>query len=126
MRQTELKIGDWVSFDGTPVKIKETTPTRALIDTSLCKDFASDEACATLRNLSPIPLTEDILRKNGWKEKVWSGENVYTSGWYALLRVGQEGLWAFRHYDDLLTTIQSVHELQHLLWALGMDDDLKI
>ncbi len=23
MRQTELKIGDWVSFDGTPVKTSE-------------------------------------------------------------------------------------------------------
>lgn len=126
MKATELKIGDWVSFGGTPVKIKEITPISVLMDMSLCKDFASDEACAILRNLSPIPLTEEILRKNGWKEKEGSGQNVYTSEWYALRRVEQEDLWAFRHYDDFLTTIQSVHELQHILWALGMDDNLKI
>ena len=124
MKAKELKIGDWVLVGGNPIKIDELVEgidTLSVYDdeTNEIKDYSYDE-------LTPIPLTEEILEKNGWREKKSSEHIAYENGWYELFRVGQEGAWAFCHYDDFLTAIQHTHELQHLLWALGMDDDLKI
>ena len=124
MKKSELKLGDWVLAEGSPIRIDELVEgidTLSVYDdeTNEIKDYSYDE-------LSPIPLTEEILEKNGWREKKSSEHIAYENGWYELFRVGQEGAWAFCHYDDFLTAIKHIHELQHLLWALGMDDDLKI
>ena len=123
MKAKELKIGDLVSFKGTPVKVCH-------IDPPYIYAFDEEGVIAGLHencnNFDPIPLTSEILKKNGWRERKHSEYTAYENGWYELFRVGQEGSWAFCHYDDFLASIEYIHELQHLLWALGMDDDLKI
>ena len=126
MKAKELKIGDWVSFADVPVKVKDIKPKSVVLDISRFDDCMDKEGCAELGDIRPIPLTSEILEKNGWKERKYSERIAYENGWYELFRVGQEGAWAFCHYDDFLTAIKHIHELQHLLWALGMDDDLKI
>ena len=123
MKATEIKIGDLISFNGTPVKVCHIDPPYIYALDEKDVVVGSHENC---NNFDPIPLTSEILEKNGWKERKYSERIVYENGWYELFRVGQEGAWAFCHYDDFLTAIKHIHELQHLLWALGMDDDLKI
>ena len=122
MKKSELKLGDWVyaknpiTCEDMPCKIEKINDDKVLAGLIWCH---FDE-------LSPIPLTEEILEKNGWKERKYSERIAYENGWYELFRVGQEGAWAFCHYDDFLTAIKHTHELQHILWALGIIDDLKI
>lgn len=85
------------------------------------------------RNIDPIPLTPEILEKNGWKKR--------TEGWYFMMiskymylsvEFGYEnGIRVFlkRTTDGLyvkLNVANNVHELQHILWALGKDANLKI
>lgn len=84
-------------------------------------------------NIEPIPLTPEILEKNGWKKR--------TEGWYFMMiskymylsvEFGYEnGIRVFlkRATDGLyvkLNIANNVHELQHILWALGLDANLKI
>lgn len=84
-------------------------------------------------NIEPIPLTTEILEKNGWKKR--------TEGWYFMMiskymylsvEFGYEnGIRVFlkRTTDGLyvkLNIANNVHELQHILWALGKDANLKI
>ena len=84
-------------------------------------------------DIEPIPLTPEILEKNGWKKR--------TEGWYFMMiskymylsvEFGYEnGIRVFlkRATDGLyvkLNTANNVHELQHILWALGKDANLKI
>lgn len=52
MKANELMIGDWVNYSNNPKKIK------GAIDFTIAKDF------------EPIPLTEEILRANGFR---WTG-----------------------------------------------------
>ena len=84
-------------------------------------------------DIEPIPLTPEILEKNGWKKR--------TEGWYFMMiskymylsvEFGYEnGIRVFlkRTTDGLyvkLNVANNVHELQHILWALGLDANLKI
>lgn len=76
---------------------------------------------------------EEYLEKNGWKKR--------TEGWYFMMiskymylsvEFGYEnGIRVFlkRTTDGLyvkLNIANNVHELQHILWALGKDANLKI
>ena len=122
MKLSELKLGDWV-YAKNPITCEDMPcKVESLAD---CKILAG-KIWFKLDELTPIPLTEEILEKNGWKERKHSEYTAYENGWYELFRVGQEGSWAFCHYDDFLASIEYIHQLQHLLWALGMDDDLKV
>ena len=124
MKKSELKLGDWVLAGGSPIKIDELV--EGIDALTIYDDETNEIENYSYDDLSPIPLTSEILEKNGWKERKHSEYTAYENGWYELFRVGQEGSWAFCHYDDFLASIEYIHQLQHLLWALGMDDDLKI
>ena len=90
------------------------------------------------RNIDPIPLTPEILKKNGLKEDVvgeyytkpLDNETHPLKRYLSVERKSDN--WAVfikyrRLYDTaLLRKIQHVHELQHILWALGKDANLKI
>lgn len=90
------------------------------------------------RNIDPIPLTPEILEKNGLKEDVVG--NYYTKPLddethpfkrYLAVELKRENWVVFIKYCRLhdcalLRKIQHVHELQHILWALGLDANLKI
>ncbi len=127
MKAKELKIGDIVSFKGTPVKVIHIDPPYIYALDEEDVVVGSHENC---NNFDPIPLTEEILEKNGW---CWDERNC---DWrlaglaiapYELNGKEHMAVYAYSN-QDLVNIYDSdyVHELQHLLWALGIDDDLKI
>lgn len=81
------------------------------------------------REIDPIPLTPEILEKNGFNMR----EDTVA---YAKTRLGlkplgdnkgyQVGLGSLRFLFVKARVIKYVHELQHILWALGLDANLKI
>lgn len=89
-------------------------------------------------NIEGIPVTPEILNKNGFKEEV-VGE-YYTKPLdneeYSLARYlaveRKSGNWVvFIKYCSLydyalLRKIKYIHELQHILWALGLNAELKV
>ncbi len=124
MKATELKIGDLVRYKGKPAKVHSIpAPFIYLFDVADVGYRSSDGD----ENLIPLPLTTEILEKNGWKK---DRDNNYIdydhhlvlcekSNGYALYKVINGNIiW--------LMNIDYVHQLQHLLWALEIDDDLKI
>lgn len=129
MKVTELKIGDLVNFGGDKARVISNSleyERTVKVERLEYRDGEPPWIASLLDEIDPIPITSEILEKNGWKKEECPEGIIYTNGWYRLSRAEQEGSWMFNHYDDFLTTIQSVHELQHLLWVLGIDDDLKI
>lgn len=83
--------------------------------------------CLVKEEIEGIPLTPEILEKNGWEQE-----------YYAPIIYGHIGhdieisfLQTFKRCSVLLNDIsiceiQYVHQLQHILWALGEDANLKI
>lgn len=84
-------------------------------------------------NIEGIPLTPELLEKNGFKEEQHQKEG--TSEWYDFYHydLGINIVYEvegnkFAAYLDgkKLREIQYAHELQHILWALGLNAELKI
>ena len=74
MKATELMIGDWVIFSGKPLKVQHIynngydDVVAEIMEESLDEDGVICEEIkdVPLVNCSPIPLTAEILEKNGW------------------------------------------------------------
>lgn len=91
----------------------------ALISTNSTKTaFVAD------RDILPIPLTTEILEKNGWEHK----DDVYFKKYpHRKLVVMDGNAYIINESCSLfLCKAEFVHELQHLLYALHIDSNLKI
>ena len=77
--------------------------------------------------LYPIPLTPDILEKNGWKLShgfYWS-PNEEGAG----IGLSSETAYVWDAYlgrQPLRSNINSVSDLQHLLFGLGLNHEMKV
>ena len=77
--------------------------------------------------LYPIPLTSDILEKNGWKLShgfYWS-PNEEGAGIGLSSETGY--VWdAYLGRQPLRSNINSVSDLQHLLFGLGLNSEMEV
>ena len=77
--------------------------------------------------LYPIPLTPDILEKNGWKLShgfYWSPNEEG-----AVIGLSSETGYVWDAYlgrQPLRSNINSVSDLQHLLFGLGLNHEMKV
>lgn len=94
-------------------------------------------------NIVPIPLTPEILEKNGWKKEVMS-RGVKNSHWvytktdieeygyfpiYIEKGIGDEfDVYPFtgNHVCKQIAYIKYVHQLQHLLFGLGINHEMEV
>lgn len=99
--------------------------------------------CILEEALKPIPITPEILEKNGWKEEVMCrGVNneylVYTKsdieeyGYFPIYiekGIGKEfDVYPFTDNHDCkqIAYIKYVHQLQHLLFGLGINHEMEV
>ena len=93
--------------------------------------------------IKPIPLTPEILEKNGWKKEVMSrgvknSHCVYTKpdikeyGYFPIYiekGIGDEfDVYPFTDNNvcKQIAYIKYVHELQHLLFGLGLNSEMEV
>lgn len=146
----DIKIGDliMVSCDcafpkGTMCAVTQIYPERGHEDkkgvvTLSYTDGTDDGPWGAWCNyIEGIPITPEILEKNGFKVRV---SRVYYTKLIGDANFLQRNIAIERKRNDwavfirykkipdsvLLRHTQHVHELQHILWALGLDAELKI
>lgn len=137
MKIEELSIGDWVvaklakwGYDS----LEETEPMRIMrIDNSEPEQAYMNLICgdgmmvhyASIDDLHPIPLTPEILEKNGFVKAElatvieWYHWNDFFIGFKdGLIYTSINGreIWGMRH----------VHQLQHVLRLAGIDKDIEL
>lgn len=81
---------------------------------------------AWIKDIVPIPLTPSILEKNGWEVSLES-TSIY---------VKEDNVKIFRLLDDIhyaayigfvrLLEFQHIHQLQHLLFGLGLNSEMEV
>lgn len=129
MTAEELRIGDWVTDDAThhPVQLRGVNTERVnIVDRDGDVTIKIDE-------LSPIPLTGDILTANGW---IWNEttecfeyhDGVYK---YLYLAYGKDAnvFHAYKitsAHDTYLIHLRYLHELQNLCSALKIEWEVKL
>ena len=114
--------------------------------TSLCKEPVAEicEVCETSylirfmnghfarvtnEEIKPLPLTTKILEKNGWKkDSKWYYLKTRRAYLYTIQDAGQPDEFLICANTDKhnLTSVSFVHQLQHLLFGLGLNSEMEV
>lgn len=127
MNIRDLSIGDWVTYDRdtTPVQIMSVYTRSGQQCVAMTDSYYSDGVIGFLDNVNPIPLTPEILEKNGWSKK-------YDDVWeYGVWRISQINKCLFILYNekydyDFCVYIDTVHQMQHAFRLAGIEKEIKM
>lgn len=112
-------IGDVAVYDNKVMVVKEL---RDASHYDLLLSKARLVYCLVdINEIKPVRLTSTILEKNGW-EKDDRGYNKS----YIFLNKERFGGWAIGIGEEFIKTISFVHELQHLLYGLGINHEMEV
>ena len=121
MKANELMIGDKVM-----VKVLSQIPNTYVLHTWTANDYSRDI------QVKPIPLTAEILEKDGWErdiDKEWEYNNSHILPHYCYQWEKQNvkiemyaGLEGFTISLIIGRRFYAVHELQHVLRLYGLDE----
>lgn len=165
MNKLEYIPGDLVMTNGVPIGTKKgvayvvtaSDPSRTLTlkDGTVLKGVVTLDAVTKedkehfvetstwVKHIVPVPITPEILEKNGWKREVMS-RGVKNSHWvYTKPEIEEYGYFpiyiekgigkefdvypfAYNKLCTQITYIKYVHELQHLLFGLGLNSEMEV
>lgn len=146
IKPEDLKIGDLVRVNcdcafpkGTMCAVTDIRPEKVfkdkvgVVSLSAINDDDDGPWWIWCCKIGGIPLTLELLKKNDFKEEQHQKEG--TSEWYDYYHYDlginivyevEENKFAVYLDGKKLREIQYVHELQHILWALGLNAELKV
>ena len=127
-------VGDWVKFLFEESKVIEVYE-----DGSYYMDSPNITGCPKEEELSPIPLTPEILEKNGWKflkhherdnydDVSWSSYHKPAETNISLILYQEEEVFFPFLYAQKISEkpIRYIHQLQHLLFGLGLNSEMEV
>lgn len=119
---SELSVGDWVMVKGKTVKVESLGKVRDYVE------IEGDLALSHIKVVQPIPITPEILEKNGFAE-VW-GDFLSTHKGAFLHIEMYEDRYQLEVPDNgrifLACGVHYVHELQHALRLAGIDKEIEL
>lgn len=135
MKQNKYIPGDWVKYIGNNspryVQIWQVRENFLFLE--------SGYGMVNFSEVEPIPLTFEILKKIGWELREHHKKEYYEDvEWYEFLNrpvtyislrfyPEEEAFSPFLYREEISEKpIQYVHQLQHLLFGLGLDSDFKL
>ena len=136
MKLTDLAILDWVLINNTPHKIQaiDSIDAEILADDDLY--YVGEDRCHSEDKIEPIPLTPEILEKNGFERGVVIPSNFYRnidnerlifsphSSCYGLVYVhwNESNDADIMHRLEVQQPIMYIHQMQHALRLFGLDE----
>lgn len=125
-------VGDLVKFilddEKQVVKVIGYNPTyKGYILTNKYIYETRDCISITEDRIMPIPITAEFLKKNGWKKfkRPYSSDYCYRRKGYPTLNIRSEKEVYF-HWGDHDKSITTIHQLQHLLFGLGLSSEMEV
>ena len=127
----DLSVGDWVRYDiGTDaVQIMGIYVRNNQECVVMSDSYFPDGVIGFVERIKPIPLTPEILEKNGFeelKDKSWVGHNHHChiqqhgSSWTLLSN--KRGFYRTIRFENLAF----VHELQNALRLAGVEKEIEV
>lgn len=133
MKVTDLMIGDFVNCNDLPLRVGAIRQDEiGFFDNDYKLYWCSDDE---FDRIDPIPLTEDILTKNGFLKR--SGKEYYLKDDIVIF-VGSDSCevctlygeyTAYSYVEEGYTTIATIHyihQLQHLLRLCGINKEIEL
>jgi hypothetical protein len=114
----DLSVGDWVMYEGNHRKVALIDGVNGLVKFSLSPNFVGTGA------IEPIPITPEILEKNGFVENGdrWYNADAYMEleqykdGWDRTINCGEYSVYFIKH----------VHQLQNAMRLAGIDKEIEL
>lgn len=133
MEAKEVMIGDWVKYGNRFAIIQSITPNECCI---LVSCGGSDEfVWETYDNIEPIPITSEILEKNGWEKRndaciYYDSEHEYQI-FFMLKEYNYTHLYNYIDASIGCITIREMpitylHELQNLMRLCGIKKEIEL
>ena len=117
MKLTDLAIGDLIFINNTPHKIQaiDSIDAEILADDELY--YVGEDRCHSEDKIEGIPLTPEILEKNGWW---YDGYGIWQHKEVSFCIEKCNG--RFQCYDINDIKLDSVHQLQQTLRLCGLNE----
>ena len=122
-------IGDIVEYGNTVMVVKEPRDGNHF-DLS-CPKEGLVYCLIDVEEIKPIPITVEILKKNGWKKEMyhdWYYMVLERNLLYIVEGVGIDGAWSVcvgLNMSDI-ASVSFVHQLQHLLFGIGIKHEMEV
>lgn len=122
----DIMLGDWCCFLTGKDNDRLSMPMQVCLvsEGEVYLTFDENEAdpwiCEPVE-LMPIAITPAILEKNGWFTKdgaVWFKKGPVRMGWY------KKNCEFIAGYHTMPFIVEFVHQLQHVIRLLGMEEDI--
>lgn len=138
MKVTELMINDWVSINGSNFQVKDIKKNGVIklyYNTKYGEHEVDFNTDYLEEFLQPIPLTKEILEKNGFKEDFETNGIYWRSDCRKFCIVKELDTWyfAFRVLGETvdkssgyicISECNYVHKLQHILKDLEIEKEI--
>lgn len=134
MKTSELMIGDLLHLNRRPVRVDAIG-----FNGSISYSEKGGFGCIGVDKFSPIPLTEEILVKNGfYRSPRWHYCEITIGNFLIHVQLGCGGKIDYvditsklsnaiaRKEIDMTTHINYVHQLQHLLRLCGIEKEFEL
>ena len=96
----------------------------------LIRFMGGNFARVTGDEIKPIPLTPEILEKNGWKKsKINDCAYFYYKDGLFLTYTSKDGKFWFDDFDyssSICVELPYVHSLQHLFFGMGIKNEMEV
>lgn len=135
MKPTDLMLGDWVLINNIPHKIQAIDGIDAEIQADDELYYIGEDRYHSEDKVEGVPLTYEILKKNGFKEtalkepnttnlvsKWWSKQGEIYIKEYYLARSREITYVVGGGHRMRIENIYMVHQLQHALRICGLDE----
>ena len=132
MRPEELMIGDYVIRKNVPNEILIVDTIDSIRDI-VYLDLDGLGITERLTNIEPIPLTPEILKKNGFVKQAYDGWLISVDNGRRQIEYRTDcckGLLRIEHnkkpFSKLMIKVKYVHELQHALRLCNINKKIEI
>jgi hypothetical protein len=134
LKISDLSVGDWVRY-----RDREWEVCSIYQFTGEVGLFRKDsQICESIEDIDPIPITAEILEKNGWRviakevlgedyeyhgeERVWEDENYSID----ICEAKQGVFWYSWSNEYYMWRLEYVHQLQHLIRLAGVEKEINL
>ena len=133
METKELMLGDLVLCDGKVCRVLELGGMACVTPIDKTEELFCND-----KDLEPIPLTAEILEKNGWKVNSCGGCNLRYHHWNINIYPNENRIYVNCHKGNFIQGVLDIrdtrgerhplciHQLQHALKLCGIDKTIKL
>lgn len=125
MKQSEYIPGDWVKASDQLCRVEEVFVNRLTKEYEYTLIYPNGNSSRiVIGEIEPISLTPEILEKNGWEKK----DDLFWKSYELVTLVVQDKILRIVDLRSnlILRSLEFVHELQHLIFGLDDNSEIKI